>query len=170
MSFLAGAIHFHLPFRLSLHHHHGGGFQKGGGSHISWLNATTVMAFLAWFGGVGYILTRTSSFVALACLLCAVLAGLFAAAVVLKFMTKLMRASDAHLTDSDYRIEGSVGTVSVPIRRKGTGEIIFVQGGVRRSAGARSENGIPIEKNTEIVIARYDHGIAYVRRWDEFTR
>jgi hypothetical protein len=81
-----------------------------------------------------------------------------------------MRASEAHLNDADYRIEGSVGTVSVPIRDNGTGEIIFLQGGVRRSSGARSESGTAIEKNAEIVIARYDRGIAYVRKWEEFTR
>jgi hypothetical protein len=56
------------------------------------------------------------------------------------------------------------------IREKGTGEVIFVLGGVRRSAGARSEDGKPIEKGKEVVIERYEEGIAYVKPWDEFTR
>src|ERR1700704_2192420 len=72
LTFLAGAVHFHLPFRLHVHGggHHGGGAQgvaaKGAaarpGSHVSWFNASTAMAFLAWFGGAGYILTRASHF------------------------------------------------------------------------------------------------------------
>ena len=68
------------------------------------------------------------------------------------------------------RIEGSVGSISVPIREQGTGEVIFSLGGVRRGAGARSDDGKAIEKGAEVVIERYEKGIAYVRRWDEFTR
>jgi hypothetical protein len=55
------------------------------------------------------------------------------------------------------------------IRENGTGEIIFPLGGSRRCSGARSEDGALIEKGAEIVIARYEKGIAYVRRWEEFV-
>jgi hypothetical protein len=82
---------------------------------------------------------------------------------------KLMH-SDPPLKNEDHRIEGSVGTISMPIREKGTGEIIFSLGGARRCAGARCEDGRALEKGTEVVIERYDKGIAYVRRWDEFTK
>jgi hypothetical protein len=57
----------------------------------------------------------------------------------------------------------------MPIREGGTGEIIFPIGGVRRCAGARSDDGTPIERGAEVVIARYEKGIAYVKRWEEFT-
>ena len=55
------------------------------------------------------------------------------------------------------------------IRENGTGEVIFRSAGVRRCAGARSEDGTAIEKGTEVVIERYEKGIAYVKKWDEFT-
>jgi membrane protein implicated in regulation of membrane protease activity len=192
ISFMAGAVHLHLPFHLhsTVHGaHHGGGFVKGapsaghglaGGTahrgssdvsgHVSWLNASTAMAFLAWFGGTGYILTRASHLVAMASLGIAVLSGTAAGWVVFRFMTKLTRGNDSQLRDADYRLEGSVGTISIPIRQHGTGEVIFSLGGVRRSFGARCDDGATIEKGTEVVIERYDKGIAYVRRWDEFTR
>src|SRR5215470_6636357 len=81
LSFLAGAVHIHLPFHLG--HHWGGGhggLRAGfkGGAHISWFNASTVMAFLAWFGATGYLLTRYSNLVAFVCLTIAAIAGLFA--------------------------------------------------------------------------------------------
>jgi hypothetical protein len=57
----------------------------------------------------------------------------------------------------------------MPIRENGTGEIIFALGGVRRCAGARSEDGRSVEKGAEVVIERYEKGIAYVKRWEEFT-
>jgi membrane protein implicated in regulation of membrane protease activity len=193
ISFVAGAAHLHLPFHLhsTVHGaHHGGEFVKGvplaghGGhaaahahhgsadasGHASWLNASTAMAFLAWFGGTGYILTRASHLVAIASLGVAVLSGTAASWVVFRFMAKLTRGNDSQLRDADYRLEGSVGTISIPIRQHGTGEVIFSLGGVRRSFGARCDDGATIEKGTEVVIERYDKGIAYVRRWDEFTR
>jgi hypothetical protein len=175
LSFLAGAVHIHLPFRLHLPFHvahHGGG--AGGGvkasAHISWLNMSTLLAFLAWFGGTGYILSTRSHLVALASLGFATLAGLIAGWLVFRFMVKLMRGGDSELLDADYRVEGSVGSISVPIRERGTGEVIFSLGGVRRGAGARSDDGKAIEKGAEVVIERYEKGIAYVRRWEEFTR
>jgi len=174
LSFLAGAVHIHLPFRLHLPfhvaHHGGAGGAAKASAHIPWLNMSTLLAFLAWFGGTGYILTTRSHLVALASLGFATLAGLVAGWLVFRFMLKLMRGGDSELNDADYRIEGSVGSISVPIRERGTGEVIFSLAGVRRGAGARSDDGKPIEKGAEVVIERYEKGIAYVRRWDEFTR
>jgi membrane protein implicated in regulation of membrane protease activity len=182
LSFVAGAIHIHLPFKLHFPFHgahHGAGHGhsssaggKGGASHaghVSWFNASTGMAFLAWFGGVGYILAAHSQLVAVAALGFAILAGVGAAWVVFKFMVKLMNAESSYLKDEDYRHEGCVGTVTISIRENGTGEIIFLQGGVRRSTGARSHDGKALEKGVEVVIERYDQGIAYVHRWEEFT-
>jgi membrane protein implicated in regulation of membrane protease activity len=176
LSFLAGAVHIHLPFRVHLPFqggHHGGGLHSSGhahaGGHFSWFNASTLLAFLAWFGGTGYILTNYSNLVAMASLGLATLAGLVSGAIVFKFMVKLMHSSEAPLNEADYRVEGSVCTVSMPIRANGTGEVVFLLGGVRRSAGARTDDGKPIEKGAEVVIERHENGIAYVKRWDEFT-
>jgi hypothetical protein len=175
LSFLAGAVHIHLPFKWHLPFHlghHGGGFHRGGvsGAHISWFNASTVMAFLAWFGGTGYLLTRHSHLLALASLGISVVAGLFAGWVVFKFMVKLLQTTDAPMSDEDRRVEGSLGTISMPIRENGTGEIIFALGGARRCAGARCDDGKAIEKGAEVVIERYEKGIAYVKRWEEFSK
>ena len=64
---------------------------------------------------------------------------------------------------------GVLGRTSLPIRESGTGEIIYSQAGTRRTCGARSENGSAIEKGVEVVVTRYDRGIAYVRRWEEMS-
>lgn len=185
LSFLAGAVnirlpfHIHLPFHGAHHaggiaasgHAHGGGLRSGkSGGHMSWLNASTILAFLAWFGGVGYILTKHSHFVALAILGFAWGAGLFAGMLVFQFMARIAKATSGQMLDWDYRVEGTVGTVSMTIRENGTGEVIFEQNGARKSAGARSEDGTSLSKGTEVVIARYEDGIAYVKRWDEFTK
>lgn len=187
LSFLAGAVNFHLPFHMHLPFHgahHAAGFSGGGHAHgvalkgaagksggnLSWLNASTILAFLAWFGGVGYILAKHSHFVGLTILGLALSAGLFAGLVVFQFMVRVVKATSTPMLDWDYRVEGTVATVSMPIRENGTGEVIFEQNGARKSTGARSEDGTSLPKGVEVVIARYEGGIAYVKRWDEFTK
>lgn len=177
LSFLAGAVHIHLPVKVHLpfhfaHHAGTGGAHGGlkGGMHISWFNASSAMAFLAWFGGTGYLLTRHSHLFAVISLLLSTFAGLAAGWVVFRFMVKLMNSTDAPMKSEDYRIDGSVATISMPIREHGTGEIIFSLAGVRRCSGARNDDGQAIEKGAEVVIERYEKGIAYVKRWEEFTK
>jgi membrane protein implicated in regulation of membrane protease activity len=182
LSFLAGAVHIHLPFKMHLpfhggHHaggaHHTGSGARSGASHsseISWFNASTIMAFLAWFGGAGYILTKHAYLAGIAALLVAIAAGLIGAWTVYRFMSRLMEDTRFHMNDWDYRLEGAVGVVSMTIREKQTGEVIFEQNGVRKSVGARSEDGRAIEKGSEVAIGRYEKGIAYVRKWEEFSK
>ena len=176
LSFLAGAVHIHLPFKWHLPFHgwhHAGGMAGRGAGHavngISWFNAMTIMTYLAWFGGIGYILSTHSQLVALVTLAIAATAGLFAAGLVFKFMARFVKVSDAQMLDWDYRIEGTVGTISSPIRGDGTGEMIFEQRGVRKSVGARSEDGKPLPNGTEVAITRYEDGIAYVKEWEDFA-
>ena len=129
------------------------------------------MIFLAWFGGVGFLLTTHSRLWFLTILALATVAGLAGAALVAVFMVKVLDNPDAALEPMDFQMVGAVGKVNIAIRPGGTGEIVYVQGGTRRSLGARSEDGAaPLEKGAEVVIARFERGIAYVRLWDEFTK
>jgi len=178
LSFFAGAVHLHLPFKMHFPFHvshahvgHAGGHgaQQNSGSHVSWFNASTVLAFLAWFGGVGYLMTKYSHVETLLVVAISMGAGMAAGWLVLRFLIALVGDDDQPLRESDGRVIGAVGTVSMTIRENGTGEIIFPIAGSRRCSGARSENGVAIEKGAEIVIARYEKGIAYVRRWEEFV-
>ena len=41
--------------------------------------------------------------------------------------------------------------------------------GLRRCSGARSEDGTAIPKGAEVVVQRYEKGIAYVRRWEDMA-
>lgn len=191
LSFLAGAVHLHLPVRWHLPFHaghaagahgfrvghtssesahaHAGGAVPKGGVHLSWFNASTVLAFLAWFGGAGYILTSHSKLVGSVILSLAIIAGFSAGWIVYRFMFRLLQTSNAEMNDWDYRHEGNVGRISISIPANGTGEVIFEQHGVRRSVGARGEDGEAIERGSEVVISRYEKGLAYVKKWDEFT-
>ena len=47
---------------------------------------------------------------------------------------------------------------------------MFSQTGSRRAAAVRSDNGIEIPKGAEVVVTRYEGGIAYVRLWEELAK
>jgi len=168
VSFLAGSTHLHLHLPKGLHGHaaHGSG---GKGSQTSPINFGTVAAFLAWFGGTGYLLSRYSSVWALVALGVALVSGLGGAAAVFWFLFKVLLKHDRDLDPADYEMVGVLGRLSSTVRENGTGEMIFSQDGVRRAASARSEDGRPLAKGVEVVVTRYERGIAYVRPWEEIS-
>ena len=47
--------------------------------------------------------------------------------------------------------------------------MIYSHDGARRHVAIRSEQMAPIAKGTEVVVTRYERGVAYVRRWDELS-
>jgi len=124
------------------------------------------MTFLAWFGGIGYLLSRVYGFWFLLTLGIALVAGFTGASVVFWFLAKVLMAHDHTMDPADYRIIGVLATVSSAIREGGTGEIVYSQGGTRRYSGARSEDRGPIPKGEEVVVTKYEKGIAYVCRWE----
>jgi membrane protein implicated in regulation of membrane protease activity len=156
--------HVHVPHVHVPHVHAGGGEAEG----VPWLNFGTMTAFLAWFGGTGYLLERFYAVWFLVALAIAILSGLGGAAIVFWFLAKLA-ADDVALDPADYDMIGVLGKLSIPIRQGGTGEIVFSQEGVRRVSGARSDDGTAIAKGTEVVVQRYEKGIAYVRRWEDMA-
>ena len=168
VSFLAGTthLHLHLPRGLHVHGAHGAG---GKGSSQSPVNFGTIAAFLAWFGGVGYLLSRYSNIWAVVALALSLLSGLAGSAAVFWFLFKVLLKHDRDLDPADYEMVGVLGRLSSTVRQDGTGEMIFSQNGVRRAASARSEDGRPIARGVEVVVTRFERGIAYVRPWEEIS-
>jgi membrane protein implicated in regulation of membrane protease activity len=163
-----GHLHFHgtHPHVHLSHHHHAAADTASGPSPFS---LSTITAFLAWFGGAGYLLTHYASIWPLAVLLVASTIGYVGAAIVFWFMSRVLWSEHENLDPDDYELVGLLGTVTSPIAAGGTGEIMFQQAGARRVAGARSDTGAPIDRNLEVVITRYENGLAYVRVWDELA-
>jgi len=126
-------------------------------------------AFLAWFGGTGYLLTRYSSLWIGFGLLVSVVSGVAGGGAVFLFLTKVLISHEESMDPADYEMAGVLGRVCVSIRTGGTGEIIYSQVGTRRVCGARSEDNSAIAKGTEVMVTRYDKGIAYVRLWEEMA-
>ena len=165
LALLAGSAHLHLPH---LHVQHGVHIpQTGGGAALPRINFGTIAAFLAWFGGTGYLLHRYSGVWLVVALAIAILSGLAAASAVYWFLVKVLLSREAALNPADYDMVGVLGRLSIRIREGGTGEMIFSQEGTRRVSGARSEDGGALAKGAEVIVTRYEKGIAYVRPWQD---
>ena len=161
VSLLGGGLHHHIHFGL----HRVGHVHSG----ISIVNGFTLTAFLCWFGGAGYLMERYGGLMTPIILGVATLTGLAAGSLIFLFLAKVLAPHDKPLTAEDTEMTGVIGRVSGTIRPEGTGEILFSQNGARRSSPARSDTGEPIARDMEVVVMRYERGIAYVRRWDELS-
>ena len=172
---LSGIFHVHLPGMDHGHdfhvhgHAHAHGHMHAGESHVSIFNFGTMAAFLTWFGGVGFLLSKYSGLMFWFAFSISTLGGIIGGGLVFLFLTKVLLAHERPLNSLDYEMVGVYGQLTSAIREGSTGEIGFSQEGVRRGAPARSEDGAAIQKNADVVVTRYENGVAYVRRWDDFT-
>jgi membrane protein implicated in regulation of membrane protease activity len=158
-----GTGHLHIG-HLRIGHIHA---HKGGGHGLLHaLNGFTLPAFLCWFGGAGYLMLRAGIWSVLVILLFALISGMAGASLVYALLFKVLMPRERILSREDTEMTGVVARVSDQIRPGGTGEILFSQMGTRRHAAARSEDGLPIPRDAEVVVLRYERGIAYVRTWD----
>jgi membrane protein implicated in regulation of membrane protease activity len=167
ISVVGGFAHLHIGrFHIghTVHAHAHGTSPHG----LSAVNGFTLTAFLCWFGGAGYLLHHFSIFIAPLILLLAVLSGTAGAALLWAVLFKFLLPRERILTPEDTEMTGVLAQVSDTIRDSNSiGEIIFSQTGARRAAAACSEDGSAIQRGTEVVVMRYERGIAYVRSFDD---
>jgi membrane protein implicated in regulation of membrane protease activity len=169
--FHIGHVHFHVGHAHGHAHLAGakGATIRGGTgkSSVSPVNGFTLAAFLCWFGGCGYLLSRGADFAFFTVLAISLVTGVAGGSLLFWFLVRVLLPHEKELTAADTATEGVLGLVTSPIREGGTGEIQFPQNGSRRFASARSDTGMALARGTEVVVMRYEQGIAYVRPWDE---
>ena len=166
LSALGAFTHLHFGHTHIGHAHVHAPGAKGS---ISPVNGFTLAAFLCWFGGCGYLLTRSGDFALLTILFLAMVTGLAGGAILFWFLIRVLLPHERELTAEETAVLGVYGLVTSPIRHGGTGEIQFSQNGSRHFVPARCEAGGMLARGTEVVVMRYQQGIAYVRAWDEIA-
>jgi membrane protein implicated in regulation of membrane protease activity len=138
-------------------------------NQVSPLSLSTLSAFLTWFGGAGYLLTRYSPLAALGVTLAALAVGVIGAGIVFTAIARYIVPRLTVLNPEDFRVQGAIARVTSTIQPDGIGEIVYTLGGTRHADGARSESGDAIERGTQVVILRVEKGIAYVEPWARFA-
>ena len=178
LAFASGFFHLHLG-HLKLGHGHGHlkvgthnahGHHANGHQEMSPLNGFTAVAFLCWFGGAGFLLNRGPVFTPTLVLLFAVLSGTAGAGLIFWFFARVLMPKEHPLEPADTPIVGVLGRVSAPVPSGGVGEMLYSQGGARRSMPVAADDGVPIDRGAEVVVLRFARGIAFVRRWDEMQQ
>ncbi len=174
LSFASGFEHITILDNL-FHHGHGHGHvhmpkgMKGAGKHAraSAFNMAAITAFLVWFGGGGLLLQRLTPWSDLIAIAGAAPIGFLGASLINRVIGALMRRENNAET---ITMTGLIAKVTIPIREHdGTGEIVYTHQGTRHVAGARSDSGSAITKGAEVIVTKYEKGIAYVATWDELS-
>ncbi len=137
----------------------GGHSEAGyGGDHmpgIAPLSPTTIASFITAFGGFGMIFTRfeATERPALSVPL-SLLGGLSVAALVFVMFRAVFVRTQSSSESRVATLAGLEAITLTPIARDGVGEIAYIDGGVRYTAAARSDDGAPIGNGATVVIRR----------------
>jgi membrane protein implicated in regulation of membrane protease activity len=140
---------------------HGDGFFHG------MFNVSALLAFITWFGGVGYVARNGLGLWAWAAILLGLAGGFIGAAIITWFIVKVLRNNSQEMNPADWELVGVIGRVVSSIRPEGYGEIVYEQNGVRLTTSAKATGGGPIPRNTEVVVLRVERGVAIVEPFED---
>jgi hypothetical protein len=137
---------------------------------LAYVNPTSIVLFLLGFGFFGYVFHNTAAFAFPLTLVLAAVSGFIIAALLLAMLNRLFGDSEGATVQDVSDRTGLLGKVSVTIQENGLGEILYISpGGMRKSIPARSVDGRRLERDQEVVVVNYQHGIAEVDTWDHFV-
>ena len=149
--------------------------QQAGGGHSlgstlwTFLNPTAIMLFLLGFGFFGYVFHNVTNLLLPFTLILAAIGGIGVAAALLYMLSRILGSAEANTVQDVSDRTGLLGKVSIPLKENSIGEILYTSpGGMRKSIPARSVDGRRIERDQEVVVLNYTHGIAEVDTWEHF--
>jgi membrane protein implicated in regulation of membrane protease activity len=148
-------------------HHSASGHTHNDGGGLGWLNFSALIVFVTWFGGAGFVLSALG-LPGLLALPLALVGGVIGYFAILLFFSKVLYPSQTpYMREQDYNLTGTVARVISSISENGTGEVVYTKSGTLRSVPARSLNGQVFSKEAQVVILRYENGVAFVEDLDK---
>ena len=129
------------------------------------LNFTTVMTFVTWFGGVGYLISHYTALGGVVSLIVATVSGIGGSSVVALFITRVLEKGQTEIFEADYHMPGTAAHVTSTIYPGYAGEITYALAGSTQTSAARTASDEEIPRGTEVVVLKYERGVAYVETW-----
>lgn len=167
-SLLLGFGHIDAGHDADVGHGLDHGADHGGTGHFAGLfNVSSLLAFVTWFGGVGYVARNGLGLWGWLSIILGLVGGLIGAAVISWFLISFLRKNSQEMNPRDWDQVGVIGHVSSSIRPSGYGEIVYEQNGIRQVAAAKAEGDGGIPRNTEVVVLRIEKGVAIVEPFEE---
>ena len=146
-----------------------GGATDNNFSLFAIVNPTSIVLFLLGFGFFGYVFHNITELALPFTLILAGVSGFIIAGLLLMMINRLFGDSEGATVQDVSDRTGLLGKVSITIQENSIGEIIYVSpGGMRKSIPARSVDGRRLERDQEVVVVNYQHGVAEVDTWDHF--
>jgi hypothetical protein len=135
--------------------HADAGYDHSGIPGISFFSPTVLACFITAFGACGLILTKVeatkSVWVSAPISAIAGVGMAFVAFLIFNYMFKHTESSSESCVGT---LAGQTASIVTPIPRDGVGEIAYVQGGLRYTAPARTEDGTPVAAGKPVRISR----------------
>lgn len=129
------------------------------------LNVQTASAFVAVFGGAGYLALR-AGWSSATTVVVALVAGLASAALSTALLAKwALPSARRDVVDARYLMQGHPATVTRAIPAGGVGEIAYEADGRRWTVDARGWDDAPVAAGEDVAIDRVEGGVAYVEHW-----
>jgi hypothetical protein len=116
------------------------------------LSPTTISAFLAGAGGIGYLALHSWEMGTGPAILLAVVSGLAFAGLVLGVMTWAFRATQGSSLVAQTSLVGAEAEVLTAIPPGGIGEIAYVKAGQRNVMSARCADGAAVPRGAKVVV------------------
>jgi hypothetical protein len=136
-------------------------------SAVSPINFQSVVAFMMGFGGLGYLLTKYDTVGPILAVVLASIGGIGTGWLIVKWL-RFLTKGERPLPPTEH--VGTIGKLTIGIRAGGTGEMVYSHHGTRMVTAARSIEEHGIARGEEVVILRYEKGIAYVQPWAQLQR
>ena len=155
-----------------VHHSHYHSTHQGGShfSIFSIINPTSIVLFLLGFGFFGYVFHTTTLLALPLIVTFAAVGGIIIAALLLMLVARYFGNIESTTVQDVSDRTGLLGKVNITIQQNSIGEILYVSpGGMRKSVPARSVDGRRLERDQEVVVVNYQHGVAEVDTWDHFV-
>lgn len=127
------------------------------------LSPTVIATFLTVFGGIGYLLMNQTSWSAIIIIGIALIAALGVSTAVLFLVVIPLHAAQKGIAKSAKSMIGQQAEVVTPISPQRLGEIVYLQGGSRHSAPAKSPDDALIEAGATVRIVDESAGIFVVK-------
>ena len=131
------------------------------GHEASGLSMLAISGFITAFGAIGLASTTLFKAGTAVSLLAAVAAGVLIGGAAQIFFIQVLSpttSNNIHLST----LKGTSARVTVPVPPSGRGQITFVIAGQRHTLGAESSAGLPIGRDTPVIIDSLRDGVAFI--------